>query len=148
MRVLATLTVALTLACAPGLTTADPAPEGVISEKGLKGFVKVDRLPVPADPVLAQGREIWGAVCFKCHGGNRAVGAPKITSSKDWGDRIDQGVDVLFAHAIEGFMGPKFTPMPARGGRASLTDAEVQAAVLFMIWASGGAETANAYLSP
>ncbi len=144
---LAALLVALVPAIAPGPMTAEPLPDGIASERGLKGFVKLDRLPTPADPVLLQGREIWGDVCFKCHGGNRAVGAPKITSTWDWTDRIDQGVDVLFTHAIQGFTGPKFTPMPARGGRASLSDAEVQAAVLFMIWASGGAEIVAEHLA-
>lgn len=143
----AALLVALVPAIAPGPMMAEPLPDGIASEKGLKGFVKVERLPSPTDPVLSQGREVWGDVCFKCHGGNKAVGAPKITSTKDWSDRIDQGLDVLFAHAIEGFTGPKFTPMPARGGRASLSDAEVQAAVLFMIWASGGADAVDGFLT-
>jgi cytochrome c5 len=112
----------------------------VATERGLEGFVRVDRLPVPDAPVLALGREVWGDTCQNCHGGNRLTGAPKITATRDWAPRIDKGLDQLVTHAIGGFMGPKFMEMPARGGNAALTDGDVAAAVAFMVWASGGSD--------
>lgn len=140
------LALALTLAAGPLLADGPPdvPPEGLVSPAGLDGFVRADRLPVPDDPVLAHGHAIWGQSCVKCHGGNRATGAPKITSSDDWAPRIAQGVDVLFDHAINGFMGPKFTQMPPQGG-TDLPDEDIFAAVAFMMWASGGAELALDY---
>ena len=120
-------------------------PDGLVSERGLKGFVKGDRLPVPAAPVLARGRAVWVDNCLKCHGGNKATGAPKITSDKDWRPRIAQGTDVLFDHALNGFTGPRFTIMPPRGGHPELSDDDVRSAAAFMIWASGGADAALAF---
>lgn len=124
------------------LATAAPClqAEPLASAQGLEGFVRVDRLPVPDDPRLARGRAVWGDTCENCHGGNTLTGAPKITSIEDWAPRLDKGMERLVAHAIDGFMGPRYTEMPARGGNATLSDDEVAAAVAFMMWASGGAD--------
>lgn len=130
----------------PGAALADLPLSGILSDKGLKGFVKVDRLPVSEDTGLAQGREIWGETCFKCHGGNKAIGAPKITSTGDWAPRIEQGMDVLFDHVINGFTGPTYSIMPARGG-TDLSDDDLRKAMSFMVWASGGADLALDYLA-
>ena len=138
------LSVALSLCLVGGWALATPPPDGLVSPKGLEGIVRLDRLPVPENPILARGREAWDGTCVNCHSGNRATGAPKITSSDDWAPRIAQGMDVLFAHAIDGFMGPKFTQMPPRGG-SDLSDEDIFAAVAFMVWASGGAKEALAY---
>ncbi|UWQ16813.1 cytochrome c5 family protein [Jannaschia sp. M317] len=111
---------------------------GQAGPRGLDGFVTVDRLPVPEAPALRVGRDVWGGTCEICHGGNRLTGAPKITSTEDWSPRIETGLATLFTHAIEGFIGPRYAEMPSRGGNPDLSDAEVRAAVAFMVWASGG----------
>lgn len=132
----------IALACAfPA--QADPS---LASDRGMEGFITAERLPVPEDEVLALGHATFAETCQNCHGGNRATGAPKVTALRAWGPRIDQGVGVLFDHALNGFIGPKYTEMPARGANPDLTDAEVQAAVLFMIWVSGGADVAETYI--
>ena len=56
------------------------ADEPLVSEKGLDGFISIDRLPMPDDPILQSGRLVWDDTCGNCHGGNKATGAPKITS--------------------------------------------------------------------
>jgi|GEM_PF-6551153 len=117
----------------------------IASDRGLDGFISVDRLPKPDDPILQSGRLVWGDSCSNCHGGNKATGAPKITSTRAWATRIDKGMGVLVEHALNGFVGPKYTQMPARGANPDLKDAEVAAAVAFMVWASGGAEEALAF---
>lgn len=122
----------LVLLVLPALAIAEP----------LEGFVTRDRLPDPENATLMQGGVIWEDTCQNCHGGNKLTGAPKITSVEDWAPRIEQGFDVLFDHAINGFIGPKYKEMPSRGGNADLSDAEVQAAVAFMVWASGGVDAA------
>ncbi|MEL6523245.1 MAG: c-type cytochrome [Pseudomonadota bacterium] len=121
------------------------AEPDIASPEGLEGFVTVDLLPVPDVPALADGRAIWGSTCENCHGGNKLTGAPKITSTDDWQPRIAQGIDRLVTHATEGFIGPKYTQMPARGGNDDLSDDDIKAAVAFMVWASGGAELAETY---
>ncbi len=122
---------------------ADP---NLASDKGMEGFVSADRLPVPQDKTLALGHVTYADTCQNCHGGNKATGAPKVTSLQAWAPRIDQGLGVLIDHAINGFVGPKYTQMPARGANPNLTDAEVKAAVLFMVWQSGGRNQAETYI--
>lgn len=119
----------------------------VVSDRGLKGFVTVDRLPVPDDPILQQGRLVWDGTCMGCHGGNKATGAPKITATRKWQSRIAQGLPTLINHATQGFIGKTYTEMPARGGNPDLTDAEVASAVVFMVWASGGESAALRFIS-
>lgn len=109
----------------------------------MEGFVTVDRLPTPQDARLIQGRAVWEDTCQNCHGGNKLTGAPKITATTAWAPRIEQGLAVLFDHAINGFTGPKYTLMPARGGNDDLSDEEVEAAVRFMVWASGAGALAT-----
>ncbi|KRB42426.1 MULTISPECIES: cytochrome c5 family protein [unclassified Acidovorax] len=87
----------------------------------------------PAAPAVAEnevGKGVFGKTCAMCHAAGVA-GAPKPGDKADWGPRIAQGKDTLYKHAIEGFTGAKGM-MPAKGGAANLTDAEVKAAVDFM----------------
>ena len=120
------------LLCLPGFAQAE----------ALEGFVTRDRIADPESATLMQGGVIWEGTCQNCHGGNKLTGAPKITDKEDWAPRIEQGLDVLFDHAINGFIGPKYKEMPPRGGNAYLSDDDVKAAVAFMVWASGGTDLA------
>ena len=110
-------------------------------ERGLKGTVSSKRLPVPPHAMLVKGGEVWDANCKICHGpGN--FGAPKITSSRFWDKRLPKGIATLISHAQNGFESPLGGLMPARGGNDELTDGEVEAAVRFMVFHSGGADIA------
>lgn len=130
----------LVCACA---AQADPS---FASAKGIDGFITAGRLPVPEQPVLALGHATFADTCQNCHGGNKATGAPKVTSIKAWSKRIPQGMEVLVDHALTGFVGPTYTEMPARGANPDLTDAQVTAAVAYMVWISGGAEVAETFI--
>jgi cytochrome c5 len=77
------------------------------------------------------GKTIFGNLCKTCHE-NAATGAPLLTDKAGWAPRLAQGADTLFTHAINGFTGAKGM-MPAKGGNASLTDAQVKATVQWMI---------------
>lgn len=68
------------------------------------------------------GEGIYGRVCAACHESG-AAGAPIRGSEDDWASRIDQGIETLYTHSIEGF-----GAMPARGGNPNLSDEEVMAA--------------------
>lgn len=79
---------------------------------------------------MADGKATYDATCFACHG-TGAAGAPKFGDKAAWAPRIAQGLDVLKQHAKEGYKG-KTGFMPAKGGRADLADADVDAAVEYM----------------
>lgn len=87
--------------------------------------------PAAAAADLAQGEAIYKKSCMACHGMGVA-GAPKLGEPEQWAPRIAQGMDTLVQHATEGFKGAKGY-MPPRGGFMSLSDAEVSAAVAYMV---------------
>jgi cytochrome c5 len=77
------------------------------------------------------GPQVYNAACIACHG-TGVAGAPMVGNADQWADRIAQGADVLHKHAIEGFSGAAGY-MPAKGGRADLSDEEVASAVDYMM---------------
>jgi cytochrome c5 len=91
--------------------------------------------PEFADAGLQQGRKVWLGSCKVCHATGLA-GAPKIGNRDAWQTRIAQGKAMLYQHALNGFMGPAGTEMPARGGNDALSDSQVKAAVDYMVAAS------------
>jgi len=96
---------------------------------------------VPTAPVAASapaedlaGDVVYNQVCAVCHGAGIA-GAPKMGDKAAWAPRIAQGMDTLYKHAIGGFQG-KAGVMPAKGGRADLSDKSIDNAVDYMVAAS------------
>ena len=81
--------------------------------------------------VLADGAAVYNSGCMACHNSGVA-GAPKVGDKDVWTDRIAQGMDLLYEHAIVGFQG-EAGYMPPKGGRPDISDAEVEAAVDYMI---------------
>ena len=80
------------------------------------------------------GAVIYRRACSACHQ-NGLVGAPKLGDRGAWEPRIARGVDTLVEHALHGFQGESGI-MPPRGGHSYLEDAEVSAAVDFMVQAA------------
>lgn len=72
------------------------------------------------------GQALYNQTCMVCHGAGVA-GAPKFGDKAAWAPRAGQGVDALTASAIKGK-----GAMPPRGG-SSATDAEMKAAVTYMV---------------
>jgi cytochrome c5 len=95
--------------------------------------------PAPAPVVVAAAAsdkpksadEVYSSACVACHGAGVA-GAPKTGDKAGWSPRIAQGNATLYEHAIKGYQG-KAGVMPAKGGNAALSDAEVKAAVDLMV---------------
>jgi cytochrome c5 len=79
------------------------------------------------------GEQVYQAVCKTCHEAGLA-GAPKFGDKAAWASRIKTGVDALYSSAINGK-----NAMPAKGGNADLTDAELQRAVVYMANNAGAA---------
>ena len=79
----------------------------------------------------ADGKATYDKACMACHAAGVA-GAPKLGDKAAWKDRIAQGNDTLYTHAIKGYQGKKGF-MPAKGGNAALADADVKASVDYMV---------------
>ena len=90
------------------------------------------KFPEFPDARLKHGRAIWLETCEACHA-NDIAGAPLVTNKAAWAPRLAKGKDALYGSALAGLTGPKGTQMPPRGGNAKLTDAEVRAAVDYML---------------
>jgi len=87
-------------------------------------------LTTPLLVAADEGAETYNTACAVCHGAGIA-GAPKLEADA-WTERLSKGEDVLIKNALEGFQGDAGF-MPAKGGRADLSDEVVSAAVKFMI---------------
>lgn len=97
--------------------------------------------PPPTPPVAAPGRDaaaasvadlvhgqtIYRQACAFCHD-KGVAGAPRTGDAAAWAPRIAQGRDTLHAVAVRGK-----GAMPAKGGNPALGEADVHAAVDFMI---------------
>jgi cytochrome c5 len=101
-----------------------------VGELVVAGATAVANGVIPAAQA-ADGKGTYDKACMACHAAGVA-GAPKLGDKAAWGPRIAQGNDTLYTHAIKGFQGKKGV-MPAKGGNASLADADVKAAVDYMV---------------
>jgi len=80
---------------------------------------------------LKVGKKIYDSACFACHAAGVA-GSPKVGDKAAWVARIKTGLPAMKKNAIKGYTG-KNGVMPAKGGRADLSDADVAAAVAYMV---------------
>ena len=79
----------------------------------------------------ADGKATYDMACSACHAAGIA-GAPKVGDKAAWAARIAQGMSTLHQHAIKGYQGSAGV-MPAKGGRADLSDDIVKAASEYMV---------------
>ncbi|MEQ1774471.1 MAG: c-type cytochrome [Burkholderiales bacterium] len=96
-----------------------PAPAPVVTAAASGA----DSAAAPA----ANGKSVYDASCQACHGAGVA-GAPKLGDKTAWAPRIGTGVATLQTSAIKGK-----NAMPPKGGNLSLSDADVKAAVDYMV---------------
>jgi len=87
--------------------------------------------PAPAPTTTSggavNGEEIYNSVCAACHSIG-LIGAP-VPGSAEMSRRAEEkGMDTLLQDALNGL-----NAMPARGGRADLSDEQVKAAIEFML---------------
>jgi len=73
------------------------------------------------------GEQLYNSVCQACHGAGLA-GAPKVGDKSAWQPRIAQGINTLYDNSLKGIRA-----MPPKGGAMSASDAEVKAAVDYMV---------------
>jgi cytochrome c5 len=74
-----------------------------------------------------KGKAVYDATCMVCHAAGVA-GAPKAGDKAAWAPRMKAGTSALYASSIKGK-----NAMPPKGGNLALPDADVRAAVDYMI---------------
>jgi cytochrome c5 len=97
--------------------------------KKLFGLMAVSTLLV-MQPALAgktSGEAVYKSTCMNCHAQGMA-GSPKLGDKAAWAPRIKAGKEAMYTSALKGK-----NAMPAKGGNTSLPDADVKAAVDYMV---------------
>jgi len=98
---------------------AAPAAAAAAEEKAPAG--------APAQTAAVDGKAVYDKVCMACHAAGVA-GAPKAGDKAGWAPRIKQGMDALYASTLKGK-----GAMPPKGGGADLSEAQVKAAVDYIV---------------
>ena len=81
----------------------------------------------PAKPGAVDGKAVYSQTCVACHA-QSVAGSPKLGDKAAWAPRIKTGTDTLVQSVLKGK-----GAMPPKGGNASLDEAQVRAAVEFMV---------------
>ncbi len=115
------------------LVLAGDSPQPDVQSEGESGQTAVAAAAPAEAPVADAGdpaekaKAIYTASCAACHT-TGAAGAPKLGDNAAWAPRIKAGSETLYISAIKGK-----NAMPPKGGNASLSDADVKAAVDYMV---------------
>lgn len=83
------------------------------------------------DTAARSGQAVYEAACAKCHSGGIGgffSGAPAVGDKADWQPLLPKGLDGLTATTLSGI-----GKMVARGGCDTCSDAEIKAAVAYML---------------
>jgi len=101
--------------------------------EGTQGYRdEMNRPPEPWKGPPRSGAQVYTQSCATCHA-RTTQGAPLPDDDVEWRLRTEKGMDVLMAHVTNGYK----ELMPARGGCRNCSDAELKAAVLFILNQSG-----------
>jgi cytochrome c5 len=106
-------------AAAPAASAAAPATTPAAPATSVAAAAAASAKP--------DGKKIYDTTCTACHGAGVA-GAPKFGDKAAWAPRIKLGIDALHASALKGK-----GAMPPKGGNVTLPDADVIAAVDYMV---------------
>lgn len=90
----------------------------------LLGLAVSTALLMTGQVVAADGKEVYNKSCAACH----AALSPKLGDKAAWEPRLKQGNDALVAAVVKGK-----GAMPAKGGNASLSEADIKVAVDYMV---------------
>ena len=117
-------------------TSATPAPKTVAASPAITSAAKpapavtAPESTVPAKPAMlasGKGEAVYKQTCTVCHT-TGVAGAPKLGDKVAWGPRITKGMEALYTSGLKGIRG-----MPPKGGNPSLVDADVKAAIDYMV---------------
>ena len=99
-------------------------PVGEICKVGEPCAVAVT---ISATDQQRSAESIYQTGCLACHQSG-VGGAPKIGDTEQWSKRMEQGLELVYEHAIKGF-----NTMPAKGLCADCSDDEIKAVVDYML---------------
>ncbi|MBC8119679.1 MAG: cytochrome c5 family protein [Burkholderiaceae bacterium] len=103
------------------------APMTAVAPASTSGTAAATATKVAASSAPVDGAKVFAAGCNVCHTPGIA-GAPKLGDKAAWAPRLGQGVDGLTAAVIKGK-----GAMPPRGAVANASDADLRAAVVYMV---------------
>jgi len=102
--------------------------------KGTQGYRdEIGQPPEPYKGPPRTGAQVYAYRCAACHA-KTTQGAPMPGDDLEWGLRAKQGMKVLMQHTVNGY---KQLLMPPRGGCRNCSDAELKAAIVYMLKESG-----------
>lgn len=99
----------------------------------LKSTKSIEPLGVKASekqPTIKRGKQVYASACVICHL-NGEAGAPPIGNKANWELRVQQGLPVLYRHAINGY-----NNMPVKGACVTCSDNDIKAAVDYLVYKS------------
>jgi cytochrome c5 len=99
-----------------------PAPEPVAEPAGTD-MADADT----GEAAAPDGKAVYDKICVSCHAAGIA-NAPKLGDQDAWAPRIAKGEEALFQSVRNGL-----NAMPAKGACPSCSDAELRAAVAYMV---------------
>ena len=126
-------------AAAPAVAPAPAAPApaataATTTATPTAGAASAPTAGAPATTATAsaggEGKAVYDQTCHVCHATGLA-GSPKFGDKAAWAPRIATGMDKLYNAALHGL-----NAMPPKGGNTALTDAQVKAAVDYMVSAA------------
>jgi len=112
---------------APAAPAAAPAPAAPAAVTAAAPAAASVAAAAPAAAASDAGKALYESACLACHVAGVA-GAPKLGDKAAWEPRLAAGIDGLTASVIKGK-----GVMPAKGGAAQASDADIRAAVEYMV---------------
>lgn len=101
------------------------APVGQVVVVGSEEATSKPTEPAPAAAMT--GEQVYATNCSACHAAG-VLEAPKLGDQAAWASRYEQGLETLVSNALGGI-----NAMPAKGGNASLSDANIHDSVVYML---------------
>lgn len=114
---------------APAAATPAPATPAAPAASAPAAAAPAAAAPAAAAaaPAADKGKATYNQACIACHG-QGVAGAPKFGDKAAWAPRIKTGMDALYTTSLKGK-----GAMPPKGAAAAATDADIRAAVEFML---------------
>jgi cytochrome c5 len=106
------------------------AAKAALPQEAAKAALPQEAAKAPAaapKAAAADGKAVYDQTCVACHV-QSVAGSPKLGDKAAWAPRLEQGMDQLVQSVLKGK-----GAMPPKGGNSALSDAQVRAAVEFMI---------------
>lgn len=98
------------------------------SKPGVAGVLNPNSPPMPKPFTLDDGKKLYEQYCVACHNGSYK-GAPVLGDKNTWKPLLENvGVEKLILHTIHGY-----NNMPAKGSCSTCSDAQLKAAVIYML---------------